>query len=629
VIRSFKSLRTQPASTTTLVVVSLLAAALGLGCGAEEALAGSDAGSVFTPRGDGAVPVGLDASVPSLLPGMDGGSSPSAPVPSGPCTSTWEAVRRSIFTAHRCTASNCHGSMAPAGGLDLTGDQAYDHLVFQNAQASLAKPMSRVFPGEERLSFLYLKLAAASDPSVLPPGGGAPMPTGSAALSADELAGLRLWIRAGAPREGVVAGTQDLLDCSQPAQGTPNKSPRPPAPEPSKGFQLRSGPWDLGPGGENEVCFGTYYDLTDVAPEWARTPCTIGGVKQTCVAYDHRQLVQDAQSHHSILRIYGGSTPPTDPTFGKWRCAGTGDQVGVACNPMSLGVPASAGGGDCGANAVCQTEPTKSFLCIGWGPSDRTGASVLAGGSQAPVSTSEYPEGVYAVIPIKGVVTWDSHGFNLTNEATSIEQYLSFQYAMKEDQRSEMVQIFDASRVFSMSIPAYQQLEMCNTYVLPQYARLHELSSHVHKRGILWRSWLPPNTPDCRPEAGCAPNPGAPDQISKVYNDAVVTRYTPALTFDGADPASRTIKYCSLFDNGKEKPDLLKRRSQLPEGATDCGIFDLYCYGGTNPGAACFGIDGLCQGGGKCDACTVLGGETTADEMFLLLGEYYLEPTTP
>src|SRR5690606_34642223 len=165
----------------------------------------------------------------------------------------------------------------------LEGEAAYDNLINQASQASLTDPLYRVHPGEQALSFLYVKLEAATENKELPAGGGSPMPTGVDPISKEQLAALRLWIRAGAPRTGVVEGTQALLDCSQPGDADPNKTIRPPIPDPSEGFQHAAGPWAVPANSENEVCFATYYDLSETAPEWARFDCEIGETQQTCV----------------------------------------------------------------------------------------------------------------------------------------------------------------------------------------------------------------------------------------------------------------------------------------------------------------------------------------------------------
>lgn len=611
-----------------LFQVLLLASALvGYGCGDESPKEGEspDGGRAMSEpdgsrsddasRPDDAAPA--DAAVADATTDKNSGAE---------CDSTWKAVQRSIFETKGCTTAACHGAEADADALQLSGEDVYENLINQTAKASVSPPMHLVMPGEQALSLLYLKVAAATNGTALPAGGGAPMPVGKTPLSESQLEALRLWIRAGAPKEGVVAGTQDLLDCAQPAEADPNKAPRPPIPEPSEGFQHAAGPWSVKANAEDEVCFATYYDLSSEAPEWARFPCEIGGREQTCVGYNRRELSQDAQSHHSIINVYGGEVGPTDPSWGEWRCAG-GEAEGTSCDPTKLGVAAAQGGADCGESGVCQATPRKMVGCSGFGPTNKEPSNVGAGGSQSPVSADRFPDGVYARLPIKGVVLWNSHGFNLTTKETTVEQFNTFWYAPPE-QRVYLVRgIFSPGPSIGASpinVLPYQQQEVCSVYTLPQYARLIELSAHAHKRSIRWRTWLPPHETPCSGPS-CMPSDGTPDYLSRQYNDPVILAFNPALSFDEADEASRTLKFCSLYDNGMSDPSLLKRKSQLADGSS-CGA-QLYCVGGDKAGEPC-SDDSACGPGGVCDACAVRWGVTTEDEMFFLMGNYYVVPPT-
>jgi hypothetical protein len=264
--------------------------------------------------------------------------------------------------------------------------------------------------------------------------------------------------------------------------------------------------------------------------------------------------------------------------------------------------------------------------CTGFGPGNKEPSNVGAGGSQSPVSADRFPEGVYARLPLKGVVLWNSHGFNLTTKETTVEQYNTFWYARPE-QRVYMVQAIFSPGVSIAASPInvapYQQQELCAVYTLPRYARLIELSAHAHKRSIQWRTWLPPNETACSGPS-CKPSSATADYLSRQYNDPVILPFAPALSFDTADAASRTLKFCSLYDNGKSDPSLLKRKSQLPEGAACVG--PLYCAGGSGAGQSCTS-DANC-GGGACDACVVRWGVTTEDEMFFLMGNFYVVPPT-
>lgn len=571
------------------------------------------------------------------------------PAPKAACASTWQAIQQSIFAAKGCASATCHSRETRAGSLDLSGVEAHHALVNRPASASLSRPLPLVTPGDQSLSFLYLKLAAATEGHALPTGGGAPMPVGQAPLTSEQLAAVRAWIRAGAPATGVVAGTQDLLSCTAGAEAEPNKSPRPPVPAPEAGFQHVAGPWTVKPGTESEVCFATYYDLSRSAPPWARMRCKIGSKteEEECVAYDRRELSQDAQSHHSIIQVYAGAFRPLDPSqrWGKWRCA-SGELAGTACDPTQLGVSARDGGAECGADAVCQTEPFASPLCVGFGPPDRESLSGRAGGAQAPVALHALPSGVYDNLPIRGVVVWNSHAFNLTKKDATVEQYNTFWYAPREKQTYRMITIHNPGSVETNSIiydaidvPPFQSREYCGLYVMPRYSRLFQISAHAHKRMVLWRTWLPPNEARC-PEGGCRPNEREPDYRSTQYNDPVIKYFDPPVVFDSERPEERTLKFCGVYDNGKERPDLLKRKSQLIQGASCArrsrlpGVgyrtgplepTQLYCVGGDRQGQPCSG-DAECTGGGACDACVVNYGDTTEDEMFYLMGNFFVVP---
>jgi hypothetical protein len=542
---------------------------------------------------------------------------------------SFDRIQSLVFDNYSCSNSACHAGGAAAGGLDLTAGVAYRNLYRVDASASLTEPMKLVYPGEQKFSFLYLKLDAATNGAPLPQGGGSPMPVGGPPLSADHLEALRLWIRAGAPEYDDVDGVASLLGGSQPTPATANKREPPPAPPLGEGVQFVSGPWTVGPNSEGEVCFATYYDLEKqpaLLPEWAKTPCAGSNLSDydgSCFASNARTLTQDPQSHHSIINVYAGETSPLDPSWGEWQCL-NGPHRGRRCDPTRIGEPVTEGGADCGGDLhVCGTRPVSSVACRGWGPGDLAYRSVSMGGAQSPVASQRYPDGVYAILPARGVIAWNSHAFNLSAKATTVEQYNNFEYADPEDRRYQNRGIFDAKNIFVANVPPYQQRTYCSTHTLPEGTRLTQLSSHAHKRGVLWQTWLPPQDPSCTVKSGCKPNREPADYVSRVYNDPLYLDYDPPLAYDDPDPASRTLKFCVTYDNGKEYPELLKRNSTSV--GTTC-VNNAYCVGGATPGQFCANDDSVCGDGGSCDACVVTGGVTTEDEMFLLLGSFYVVP---
>src|SRR5262249_28376848 len=350
----------------------------------------------------------------------------------GSFNSTFEALQDVIFTKHGCTQAACHGTAAQ-GGLDLQPDVAYQNLVDVSPPAG---QMKRVAPGDEQQSFLWRKLAKATLGLAGVPG--AAMPNGLPALPAEQLEALKIWIRAGAPATGVVGGTEGILSACLPHPDTPPITPTGTNP-PHDGLQIHAPPWSLAPLGENEVCFATYYDFSAQIPLEDQTPCpdVWGGPTKSCFFYNKSELTQDPNSHHSLIHIYKGVYDITDPAanFGPFPCHG-GASDGQACNPIGIGQPAP-GGADCGVGSGCAGKVVSSVACIGYGPPDYgfdlsglgSDAAPLIGGSQAPVSSSVYPPEVFAMIPVKGVVVWNSHAFNLTFQPTTNQQWLNLYFA--------------------------------------------------------------------------------------------------------------------------------------------------------------------------------------------------------
>ncbi|MEW6269902.1 MAG: hypothetical protein AB1689_11470 [Thermodesulfobacteriota bacterium] len=550
------------------------------------------------------------------------GSSGFAPDPSGPpapgpgpgpgepsCqsgesfASTFEAIQKVIFEKRGCTQQVCHGSAA-SGALELSPAVAYQNLLDAPA---LGSPLRRVVPGDNDRSYLWLKLAASTRPGTVEIGG-APMPLGLPPLTENELEAVRLWIYAGAPETGTVIGTEGLLDACLPEPEPITIKPLEPPP-PGEGVQLVMPPWLLPADSEHEVCFASYYDLTEQVPERYRDP------SGQFFRFSASELRQDPQSHHLILNY---SRVPVesihDPAFGAWTCKG-GERAGQACEPTD---GTSCGGG------LCATEYRDGFTCTGFGPPVQGGiSSFQIGGAQQAQQTTEYVNGVFAQIPLKGILYWNSHAFNLTKSDHAMNARLNYWFAEPEEQVHPVRGIFDVGRIFSANAEPFTTQTLCHDHVLPRGARLFGLSSHTHQRGKHFTVDLPD---------------GSRIYESFVYNDPVSERFDPPLEFDSADAAERTLRYCSLYNNGVKEdgspdPETVTRFSRLPASVFIPGVpgrcSPVACAEG-KVGAPCDGVgdDAACDssagaGDGSCDACRITGGESTENEMFILLGQYY------
>jgi hypothetical protein len=516
-------------------------------------------------------------------------------------SSTWEGIQKTIFERHGCTEQICHGSGAQ-GELDLRPDVAYANLIDVVSSQSTD---DRVEPGEADRSLLWLKIAAKTDPDQIPPGKqvpGSPMPQLGDALSTDELELLRLWIYNGAPETGTVSGTEDLLGaCLPPPDPIVIKPLDPPAA--GEGVQFVMPPWDLEARSEYELCFATYYDISDQVPPQYLTP------DGKFFYFNAQELRQDPQSHHLILNRYNGSTEDVhDPAFGTWTCRG-GDTPGQECEPTDLE--------SCGSG-ICTSKMEQTFACIGFGPGSGLNRQQIGGAQQAQSFTEFYP-GVFAAIPVKGILIWNPHAFNVTDKDHTMNGRLNYYFA--DDREFPVNSIFTVGSIFDPDgVPPFTKQTICRDYTLDRYARLYSLSSHTHKHG----QYFTIEHPD-----------GTLIYENFLYNDPLNATFDPPLEFDSANDADRTLRYCSLYNNG-ELPDgspdvdLVTRASRVPPNAP---LFSrctpVACVEG-QVGAAC-SKDTDCDtspgaNDGWCDACPIKGGESTENEMFLLIGQYFIDP---
>ncbi|HSP95961.1 MAG TPA: hypothetical protein VL049_01780 [Candidatus Dormibacteraeota bacterium] len=642
------------------------------------------------------------------------GSAPAAEC-SNDFPSTFAAIQKVIFEGRGCTSAACHDASA-SGGLNLTADVAFDNLVGKPSET--VPGWTRVQVGEKDRSLLFINVAAKTTPETFT----APlraMPLGVLpALSTNELEALRKWIEVGAPREGTVAGTADLLDACLPPQEPIQIEPLPP-PAAGEGVQLHMPRWIVKAKSESEVCYASYYDFTDQVPEQFRGP-------NGTLRYKREQIRQDPLSHHLIVNLYDGVAGPHDPVWGTFKCRG-GAKDDQVCDPTDVGF--------CGTDGECANDPMKSIACFSQAnlPPD-SGLGVNGNGftgTQEAATTIDLAPGVYGELPLKGMIIWNSHAFNTTDTDGKLEGWINFDFAPPEEQLYPLDGIFAADKIFTMNVPAFHAQEVCNVFELPPNAKLFEISSHMHQRGKRWRTFdgawrcdggenagaacspygpdaayetpdicagapcrsvLPPAGGDCNADMvvtidelvrsvgialGAATVDTCPrgdvnedgtvsiDEIVKavksageagdrdpdaslmytsfIYNDPVTRTFAPPLAMGGtySVPAERSLTYCALYDNGYTDPAKVKRKSTSPPtpigipgllggpcikptGCTD-GKLGEPCSGNTPQqlDASCDSADGA--GDGVCDACPLLGGVTTEDEMFILLGSFFVK----
>jgi hypothetical protein len=301
------------------------------------------------------------------------------------------------------------------------------------------------------------------------------------------------------------------------------------------------------------------------------------------------------------------------PSFGTWTCAG-GARAGEVCEPKDLDF--------CG-EGVCASEIRPSFACVGYGQPARQPAEIV-GGAPAAQTVFDFPGEVYQQLPLKGVIYWNTHAFNLTNRDHIMNGRVNYYFAAPEDQSNQACRISDFSAIFRPNNAPFTKETFCNDHVFPVGSRVFQLFGHNHKHGE--RFWV--TDPD-----------GELIYDNYSYSDPVIQRYDPPLEFDSPEDAARTVRYCATYNNGvgpngEPDIDLVTRASRVPPVAqqfigkctpvacvagkvTDACSTDADCD--TTPGA----------GDGWCDACPITGGESTENEMFVLFGAQFIEPSVP
>lgn len=625
----------------------------------------------------------------------------------GEFPSTYALIQRAIFENRGCTNAICHGE-SRAAGLDLRAAASYDALV--DVDATSVPGHKRVTAAQKDQSLLWLNLAAKTYPdlyrSPLRPMPLDPLP----ALAENELEAVRLWIETGAPREGVIPGTDTLLDaCLPPPEPLEAKPLDPPAP--GTGIQVRMPRWVLPARTEHEVCFVSYYDISDQVPAEFRGP------SGTTFRFKRNQVRQDPLSHHLIVSLYTGATPPSSPVWGSFTCRG-GPREGEPCDPVDLEF--------CGPDGACATDPIVGVACINQPPEDSGFNQIGFSGTQETGYEFNYFPGVYGELPLQGMLLWNSHAFNLTDKPGKLDAWLNFDFAAPAEQETPARSIFNMDQIFKMQVPAFTSQEVCSWHVLPRNAHLYELSSHAHQRNKRFRTFngawrceggahggqpcspleADAGAPDLCAGAACvadrnvyvgdcdrsetvtvnelisavghalndtlpaacdaidlddsgritvdelqravrtaltqlpqaAPRDGAASLLytNLLYNDPLILRFDPPMVFAASAADDRTLTYCGLYDNGYADPATVKRRAtsppagfgiggpcQIPTGCT-AGNVGAACAGGNEAArnASCDSAAGA--GDGECDACVLTGGVTTEDEMFILMGEYYV-----
>ena len=376
------------------------------------------------------------------------------------------------------------------------------------------------------------------------------MPVARAPLTERELEAVELWIKKGAPETGFAADARTAVDvgslldaCAQPLEPSLVKPLEPPAADEGVQFLLPS--YELKAQYEIQNCTRFAYDFT------ARVPPQFKDEARNVMFVNSARVRQDAHSHHLVL--YNNNVNLSD-LFGDlstWTC-NQGAKAGQPCDPRR-------GSADCGDDGVCADVPGPAFggACSPFSFGGSGDFSPQIANTQAPQEYIPPIEGAYWEIPLSGVLGFNSHAFNLTEEDTVLNARVNFYFTDNLARKLLPVNVTDNRRIATGQAP-FTRKTYCAKYTFNPGESIAVMTFHTHRRGE--HSWVN------HPSLGMI-------YENFDYEDPLYKRFDPWLDFDSPNAADRTLEYCATYNNGlwpDDQPDLdlVTRASRMPEGSS-------------------------------------------------------------
>ncbi|MCY3721365.1 hypothetical protein F4X88_13470 [Candidatus Poribacteria bacterium] len=399
--------------------------------------------------------------------------------------SAYHDIQEYVFDKS-CANSACHAAPANAFNLNLSYGFSYENLVGAVPQnpAAAAAGMKLVDPGNPENSFLLTKLMGPTVPEQ-----GARMPFLGGMLHTGKIDAVRMWIEAGAPQTGKIAGIGDLGVLRDPDEKF--EAPAPPAP--GEGYQLRLPPFKIEPGTEREI-----YYATQISDE-------NGNSVDRDIFINRVEIFYPAGSHHFII----------------YRITEDGMAKGLLENGI---IPDIAVNPEDTFRELDTDNPDPVFGVFG---ADR----LFVVGTQTDDTLFQFPEGVGLRMPGDTIYDLNSHYINLLGDDTLIgETYVNIYTIPEEEVEYEAVEIFVNNR--SINVPPGTTRVSKMTWLVEDelFKRGHDsetslnvflLTSHMHRHGELFEIFQE-STDDLL-------------HRSVAYDDAPIDLFNPVLLLDPND----------------------------------------------------------------------------------------------
>ena len=356
--------------------------------------------------------------------------------PAGPEEiSTWDAIQHDIFASNCVSCHSAGTSFARQSGLILTPDLAYSQLINIAPRNAAAAQDGLVLLSKEGLaglfkSYLWEKINAPNQEHFYAdhPSYGEQMPLGRPPLTNGQLEFIRQWIRAGAPKEGVVADLALLRD--EERYAAPEFAP---LNLPLDGIQLHLGPFAVAPQYEREVYFYQPLDHTED------------------LFVNRFKLSMRSGSHHFILNQFPDYTP-----------------ADVIPQPESYRDLRDAQG---------NYQDAEGYDLFDWRVMRYQIPIVIAQSTHLDFSL---PSGVAMRLPAGTGLDMNSHYANATDQAVIGEVFVNL-HLIEPSKVERVAEVFALSN-FDIDLPAGRTTSLEKEFIFKEDRHIFQLVSHTHDR---------------------------------------------------------------------------------------------------------------------------------------------------
>jgi len=356
----------------------------------------------------------------------------TAPAP-GDGESSFSLIQTEVFDKQCISCHTAGTSFATQSDLVLTADVSYEQLIDRRPKNTAAREDGLMLVGSKGLasvhkSYLWEKINARNQEHLYAdhPLYGAIMPLGQLPLTDGQFKLIEEWIKAGAPKTGVVVDKNVLLNTERYEQKEFQ-----PLPLPQSGIQLHLGPFEVPPNHEREFY---YFEPLNNNED---------------IFINRIEISLRSGSHHFIAYRLADYTPASFIDYLKSQ------QMGVIRDIRDLN-----------GNYIVQNLLATQY-------------HEFLAGTQWPLMNYHFPAGVALRIPTNSYLDLNPHYVNRTNEMSQGELYANL-HTVEPSEVRHVAEILNLGN-FDISLPPNRETTLKKTFTFNQRRHIFQMFSHAHE----------------------------------------------------------------------------------------------------------------------------------------------------